>query len=395
MKPLKVYWQDNSRVIGWTLLAVLALCLLLLYKLGSLSGGLSQAELMTSNAVIGWHGMFNDPLFLPIKIVRSAVVSLDPTFGQTITRIPNALFGAATIAAFGYLIWLWHGWRTTLFATALFAASSWTLHVSRYASFDILYLWGIVTLLLAHTLLNRYKEQPRVWFSVLAFWGICLTIPGLQWFVIAEIFLQKKALKEGWKYCVLWWQKVLSVIVFILWLPLIFIDFTRPGQLAAWIGLPHHLASPTSLLKQFVAVFVHLFIRGPQYPTIWLGRSPILDAFTLAMSVLGIYFYATKWNSTRARLLGIFFSIGVIEVSLQGQVVLSVIVPILYACAAMGIAYIVHEWLQVFPRNPLARTLGIGLVSFVVFVSCVYNLRSYFIAWPHSPVTQTTFRYHR
>jgi hypothetical protein len=28
-------------------------------------------------------------------------------------------------------------------------------------------------------------------------------------------------------------------------------------------------------------------------------------------------------------------------------------------------------------------------------LSCLYNLRAYFVAWPHAATTQTTFRYHR
>jgi hypothetical protein len=322
------------------------------------------------------------------------VFYLVPTHGQTLTRLPNAVFGALTIASFSWLTWLWHGRRTALLVSALFATSAWVLHVSRLASYDIMYLWAMTSLLLTHAILHRYAKRAYAWYGILALWGLLLTIPGMIWFILPEVYIQRSLIKVGWKHVNAWWQRLLSIIVTFLWVPLIGIDLSRKGQLVTWLGAPSHLANPGSFLKQFIGVFVHLFIRGPQYPTLWLGRAPILDAFTLAMSGLGIYFYGSRWRTSRSRLLEIFLIVGAVLVALQGPVSLSVLVPIAYATCAMGIAYLVHEWLHVFPLNPLARTLGIGLVTLTVAISCVYNLRVYFVAWPNSPVTQAIFRYH-
>jgi hypothetical protein len=77
---------------------------------------------------------------------------------------------------------------------------------------------------------------------------------------------------------------------------------------------------------------------------------------------------------------------------LGGAAYLSLVVPLLYIFAATGIAYLLHEWLRVFPLNPVARKLGIGLVVVAVAVSCSYNLRAYYVAWPHNAATQTAFR---
>jgi len=396
MKPLKEYWQQNSRPISWTVLAAVVLGFLMLYKLGSLTRGLSIGEVHVSTAVVGWHGIYHAPLDLPLKLLRSIIFKLDPTHGQTLTRLPNAIFGAATIIAFGVLIWLWNGRRTALYGSALFATSAWVLHVSRYASFDVLYLWSIVTLLLAHTLLNRYTKYPVVWFCTLLFWSVCLTIPGLVWFILAELVMQRKALGTGWTYFKGWWERLLSVVAFILFMPIMVIDFARhTSQISTWLGFPSHFASIPTIIKDFGAVFVHLFVRGPLYSNLWLGREPILDAFTLAMSALGIYFYASRWQSTRSKLLETFFVIGAILVALNGPVGLSALIPLLYVAAAMGIAYFIHEWLQVFPLNPLARGIGIGIIAVAIAISCLYNVRSYFVAWAHNPDTISTFRYHR
>jgi hypothetical protein len=142
-----------------------------------------------------------------------------------------------------------------------------------------------------------------------------------------------------------------------------------------------------------VGVPVHLFIRGPQYPDLWLGRAPLLDIFTLVACLVGAYFYLTRLDSMRSRFLVSFFAMGVVLVGLGGPVGLSLLVPILYLAAATGLAYLLRDWLTTFPLNPIARSLGLGLIILAVCVSCVYNLRGYFVAWPHNQTTKATFRY--
>ncbi len=224
-------------------------------------------------------------------------------------------------------------------------------------------------------------------------WGLTMYIPGMVWLVVASIILQRNKIIGDWKYFGQWWQRLLYVSAGLACLPLLVIDLTRPGQLGLWLGLPAHLASPVSLLKQLVAVPVHLFIRGPQYPDIWLGHLPILDIFTLVACLAGIYYYASHTQVSRGRLLGLFFVIGAILVGLGGPVGISVLVPLLYITAATGIAYLLHDWLRVFPLNPVARGLGVGMIILAVCLSSAYNLRSYFVAWPRNSITRTTFVY--
>lgn len=395
MKQFRSYFRGHGRLAAWLLLAIAGLAALLLYKLGSLTGGLSSGELTAASAPVGWHGMYQQPLDLPLKLARSVVFYLFPVHGQTLSRLPNAFFGGLAIISFAWLIRLWHGTRTAVLAGLLFATSAWVLHASRLASFDVLYLWATPTLLLVHSLLHKYGKRSAVWYGSLLIWGLMLYIPGLIWLLVAEAYLQKGVLLDSWRHFGRWWQRLLYLLAGLAWLPLLIIGLRRPGNLMAWLGLPAHLAGPAHLLKQFVAVPVHLFIRGPQYPDIWLARTPVLDVFTLVACVIGIYFYATHLQAARSRLLGLFTLAGLLLVGLGGPVGLSLLVPLLYVWAAAGIAYLTREWLRVFPNNPLARSLGLGLIALVVSLSCVYNLRAYFVAWPHNQTTRVTFQYRR
>lgn len=395
MKQFRGYLRQHYQLASWVILALAGLCWLLLHRLGSLVGGLSAGELTAAVAPVGRHGIYHQPFYLPLKLVRSIVFGLSPNHGQTLSRLPDAFFGFLAIITFAWLIRLWHGTRTAVLSSLLFATSAWVLHASRLASFDVLYLWASPTLLLVYMQLQKHSKRPFVLYGSLFAWALMIYIPGMVWLVAAAVYLQKGVLWSAWKHFSGWWQRPLYLLFGLACLPLLVVDLARPGNLRAWLGLPAHFAHPATLLKQFVAVPVHLFIRGPQYPDIWLGRSPILDIFALAACVIGIYFYVTHWQVARSRLLGLFMLIGFILVGLGGPVGLSLLVPILYICAATGIAYLLHEWLHVFPINPLARGLGIGFVALVVTLSCVYNLRAYFVAWPHNPTTQAVFRYRR
>ncbi len=395
IRRLRKYMRQNSRLALLALIIIAGVGFLLLYKLRVLTGGLSRNEVDATSVAVGWHGIYHQPLYLPLNLVRSVIFYLDPSHGDLLSRLPNAIFGGLTIMAFGWLVYLWHGSRTALFASLLFATSAWVLHASRLASFDVLYLWTIPTLLLTHVQMHRKNNQPLVFYGSMFIWGLLLYIPGVVWLVLTNIYLQRQAIINGWRHFSKSWQRALYVLAGIGWLPLLIWGLSRAGNLRLWLGLPDNIANPAGLIKQFAAVFVHLFLRGPQYPELWLARAPILDVFTLVMCGLGIYFYARHISASRARLLGIFFVVGIILVAVGGPVGISLSVPILYIAAATGITFFLHDWERVFPVNPLARGVGVGLIVVAIALAGIYNTRAYFVAWPHNIVTQALFQYHR
>jgi hypothetical protein len=372
----------------------LLLAVLLLYKLGDLMGGLSGVEVSAASTPVGWHGAYNHPQYLPLELLRSIDFFIFKEHGQTLTRLPNAVFGALGIVSFGWLIRQWHSTRTALLATALFATGAWTLHVSRLASFDVLYLWALPTLLLSYSLLHRYPERRAVRYSSLVVWLLLLYIPGLVWLLLLSLYIERKVITKAW-HGVPTLLRVASVLLSALGLALLVIDLFRPGRLVQWLGFPAQLPPLTTLLKHELAVPVHLFIRGPEYPQLWLGRAPVFDIFTLALSLIGIYFYAVHWQATRTKLLLGLAVIGWLLIGLGGPVSFSLLVPLMYVAAATGIAYLLHEWLQTFPRNPLARGVGVGIVVLAMVLSGVYNLRAYFIAWPHNTASRAVFQERR
>lgn len=381
--------RPTRRQLAVLLIGVLLLAALLLPKLGSLTGGISSAEVLQGGTP-PLNSLLRQPFYLPLTLTR--IVLFHISHGSVFwLRLANALWGGVAVIAFGGLIHLWFGGRIALFSTILFACSAWTLHVSRLATNDVLYLAALPLLLLTNTLLHRYAKRGLVVWAVLFSWSMLLFLPGLVWLLAANLLLQAKILRAIWRHYDTWWQRSNGLLAV---LPMALLGWALGhGYRKYWLGSPAHFDSGM-FPKHLGGVVVHLFIRGPEYPQLWLGRLPLLDLFTLVCCVLGMYFYARNLQSYRSRLLLALAVTGTLLVAVGGAVSLSLLVPLLYIGAATGLAYFLRKWLQVFPRNPLARSLGVGMITLAVTASCFYNLRSYYVAWPHNIATRITFQSH-
>ena len=225
-----INWVKSSKWLVWLILAFAVICGLMLYRLGGITGGLSSGEMAVASKTLGWEELLNDPFYLPLDILRSAVFSIWPDHGQLLTRLPNAIFGAVSIMTFTWLIWLWHGTRTALLAGSLFATAAWTLHVSRLASYEVLYLWAIPALLVLQALLHRQGQRAIVWYGNILLLGVLLYIPGLVWLVLLQLYIQRSLLIKAWRQFSSKKRKLFSVFCTILPLPLLIYGLTKPGN---------------------------------------------------------------------------------------------------------------------------------------------------------------------
>jgi 4-amino-4-deoxy-L-arabinose transferase-like glycosyltransferase len=391
IKSLFYFVRKNASRTYPVIAVVTLIAGLMLYKLGSLTGGLSSGEVNVAHTAIGWHGIRNNPFYLPLNFVRSVLMVLFNHHGQTVIRLGNTLFGVLAVVTFSRLVQLWYGSRTAALSSILFITSAWMLHVSRVATNDVMYLAALPVLFYVQIGLKK-AQKPRWLFFAAVIWGLALYIPGLIWLIGVQVWLLRKEIKQlltGLKDIKKRVALGLSVVV---WLPLLLVYLlSSRSAFITWLGLPEHMPSLSEFAKQLAAVPVHLFVHGPMNPELWLGKAPLLDIFSLVCCVLGIYFYATHLKASRSRSLFSIFGVSWILIALGGPVTLSLLVPLLYLFVACGIGYLLHDWLKVFPRNPLARAFGISLIAIAVAFSSFYNLRAYFIAWPHNRDTISTF----
>jgi hypothetical protein len=387
-RPSGVRWKIVAT--GAVILAVIGG--LLLFKLGSLTGGLTSSEIQQQTFSSSWRHIARDPLNLPLTAVQWLLLTIIPHHGRTITRLPSAILGIVALVAFYYIIRRWYSQRTALFGIIVFGCSSWFLHASRLASTEIVYLWAVPTLLAILLFWEQHRKQIYTSYFVVAVFALLFYVPGMQWLILIVLGLQPHHLTNSWKRLSQWWQKVLLPVVFIIGIiPLILALLNKKSLAQTWLGLPQHFDTATHVVHRLAQSVSFAVFRGPIDPALWLDRLPILDIFCIVMALTGLLFYLRHFSATRSRLLLGLFIVAAVLFSLGGPVGYSILVPLWYLLVTGGIGYLLHEWLRVFPQNPIARGVGYGILSLTILLSCSYNLRAYFVAWPHSQTTIATF----
>ncbi len=392
MKRLLVPILKHWRIITVATLLIIITGLMVGYRLGSLPGnGLASAEIETFSEYSSLRTIISDPTHAPYKLLGWTLSKL-PYNSNAMLRIPAAILATLTVLSLAYVMRRWYGTRSTIIGVALFMTSAWFLHVGRAGVYDIEFMWAMTTLILLHVLFHAHAESSFMSFVWLVGIITLLFVPGFIWLVLLNLILQRNDILDAWDNLNALWKKIMFVTLPVIALAgITFLIVRDTSLLKTWLGIPPHPEMWMDILKRLGNAVAYFVVRGPSDPVIWLGRLPVLDVFVTVMLIAGVVFYAKHLKAARIRLLGGLFIAGAILTALNPVIKFSLLVPIAYLVATAGIAYLLHEWLRVFPRNPLARSVGVFIVAVVVSASCLYNLRSYFIAWPHNKATQTTF----
>jgi hypothetical protein len=133
-------------------------------------------------------------------------------------------------------------------------------------------------------------------------------------------------------------------------------------------------------------------VRSDGNPLLWVGHLPLLTAVELAFGAIGIYCYLQRRRSLRALFLAGSILTSLVLISLGGNVGFACLVPLLYLLIVEGLDHLLDQWLTVFPRNPIARFTGVVVICIMLFFAVLYQVRAYFVAWPHSTATTQVFR---
>jgi hypothetical protein len=357
--------------------------------LGSLLSGFSGPEVAAWHAGQSLHAIWRNPLNAPFTLLTYA---FEHFLHQSLyaVRLAAATIGLLTVVLFWALLRMWYGVRTAVIGAALFGSSSWFLHTTRLGTASVLWfgLFGLV----AAAVWVRRSQRPLAWLLCVAIAAMLLYVPGMVWFIaIGALWRVRTFGMLAWRKK---WVSTLALLIGIVGVaPLGYALVRSPHLLKTWLGWPAHWPSVMTVLKNIADVPMHILFRGPGLPAHWLGHLPMLDVFGLVMLFIGIAAVLKQSRRVAVGFALIFISACVL-VGL-GSASLSVLAPFVYVLISGGVHDLSKRWNVVFPRNPIARNVGVGLLLAVVAFSCAYNIRAYFIAWPQASATETAFHYQK
>lgn len=377
----------------WIRIAVAAVILaafgwLYLFRLESFQR-LSPTETAIRHGV-GFSDIIHNPLNLGFKLI--AFVTTHIFHGEIGIRLAAVFFAALSIALFFLVCRKWHGSLTAAAATILFGTSTWMLATGRFGA-SYMYLTATAIGLLASVVwLKHSPEKVSAFITFVAACALSLFTPGGVWFVIAMAIVMFKpnlALLRKNASKALPTVITLSVVT----LGLLAISFVQHPHLAKeWLGLPTEFPNIATIGKQLVMSVSFLAIRGPVSPEIWLAHTPVLDAAALVFLLLGVILYGRHLDKGRTHLVLALLAPAVLLITLNGASGLAFMVPVAYILVAAGVAYMIHQWIKIFPRNPIAHTLA--TIVFVVLLGCVvrFHVTRYMVAWHYSPQTTAAYK---
>lgn len=395
-KRARAFILDNWQIGLVIAVGIGIIMSLLLVQLGSLVGGLStnEFEIQQQLSRDDFHFMevIREPLFLPYNIALYLAQFL-PFSGPTTVRSVGVVFGLLGALGFFYILNKWYSLRMAVLGTALFATSSWFLHTARYASPDVSYL---LLPLLAAGIIGLQARIRSKWIvlAVILFGCMAVYIPGLIWFILPAVLLQRRMILQSIKLQRLWFNLLGAALFLTMLVPLLYGLFTSQSPaniLLGLLGLPSNLPTPSAVATSFVESLGNIFVYSNHGQLYGPGHLPWLDVCTTILVLLGSIQFAQRFKLDRSKLILIIIIGGLILTAIGGPVSLIILLPCIYLLAVEGIRWLLDLWLQVFPRNPIARGVGITVITVMIISVAVYQSNKYFLAWGQAPETQAQF----
>jgi hypothetical protein len=389
MEAIRVFYLRTWRGLVLSLSLGIIAYLLYFSRLSSLPPGYSAPELHTYAVAGNWHTILGNPVNAPYKAL--VWICMELTHHSLLAaRVVSACMGLLAAIVFFIVVRAWCSYRAALMTTILFAASAGLLHFARLGTGDILQVSVLVLLGVLLWYQDHHSYRIVTSYLLIALFALLWYVPGMVWFELLGLVLLRKTIGDQLRHA-----KTLNLvgmpIVFLLCItPLVWESIKHPRILEQIVGLPQQLHLITHVGTNLLRLVLGIVVHSNGNPLYWVGHAPLLSVTEVVALLLGIY-YMTKERSGRTVFLLGSGAIGLVLASLDGGVTFACLLPVIYLCIATGIDRFLDTWLTVFPRNPVARIGGISIVCLMLAFSLLYQVRAYYVAWPHAPATYRTF----
>jgi hypothetical protein len=388
-KKFRLWFLDIWQPLLITISVGLVICTLLGFQIGSLNKGLSPAEQQYIASIKSGKELLSHPSFLIHKLPTYVLFKLGVE-RIAYYRLISAAIGAAAVLSGFYILKRWYSLRVAILGSWLLLTSAWLLHNARLATPEASFLLLMPLLWTAVWMYTTTRRRSAL-TTLFVISTIGFYVPGFLWLVLGAVIWQRKTIYAELKL-VPWWFKLCAALGVLIGLgPLFYGVSQNQNELLLVAGLPDSLPKLSVIANNLLDIPLNLVLRGPDDPSRWLGRLPLLDIFSSTMLALGIYSLRYHLLLIRAQLLVAAVVLLSILIVIGGHVTITALLPIAYLLIAGGIAFMLQQWFVVFPRNPIARSIATTLMSVLVLMVSYYHISHYFIAWPQTPATKSAF----
>jgi len=382
------YWQPV--LVGLLMLIIVAGTLG--YRLGSLTPGFSLNEVTYIHSAQSGKQIIANPVFAPHKVLTYGLIKLKLT-KPIYFRSVSTLMGVIVVMSGFFIIKRWHSRKIALLGSVLLLSSSWLLQTVRLATPEACFLLVLPLLWLASWMYSTSNRRLALFLLFLSV-SVAIYIPGFIWLILLLVMWQRKSIANELSQVSVWFGLLLGFMSLIVLSPLAWASWHDRQVLITILGLPQQL----SILKDFpfniVRLASALVWRSQSDAVSHLANLPLLDVFSVLLAALGTYAARFSWRLTRAKLMLSCFVILFLLASLGGSMSPVVLLPIIYLVMVAGLAFLLAQWFSVFPRNPLARFVGVALLAMIVAATSYYHISRYYVAWSQAPETRHSFNLH-
>lgn len=374
-------------IVGFLLISVFTL---FFWRLASLTDGLGPDEYLSRQHSQDSRQIINRGLNAPYHLLQ---LGLTTVINDDILalRLASVTVGLIILIFLFFFLRGWFGRTVAIFSSLIFIVTPWVILTARTATPNIMLLWPIVPIACL-ALMSRSKKHAGKWWLL-----FCLTVsigiytPGFIWLLLAGVILgSRRFLNISARINAVYLVAGLAIGI-LLAAPLILSLAVEPGYLKELFLVPSEWQSPVETLKSIAWSAFSLFWATRGAIDISVDRLPILNILQIVLSIFGLYALGSRTRKLTISLIALLV-LSIIAAGLNNDPHLLIIgLPAIAIFIAAGLRYLYIEWRRIFPLNPFARGLAIGLISLVVATHLMYAVRYSLIAWPNTSQTKETY----
>lgn len=386
-KGVKRLATKNLLIYAAVLLAVF---FIFIWRLGSLTPGISQAESTGWSSSQSLHAIVHYPVNAPFRLAQHSLSALDLN-SWFYMRLPAAVIGIVLVFCFYRLSVGLFGRLVGSLGTILFASLPLLVISARQATPEIMFFSPLILMTLYAWLQKPKTRTALAWISLLIVAGLLIYTPGLIWVVAGGFILARQriilVLAETPKKAV-----AIGMVCFLaLAAPLIVASVFNIDVIKQVALVPSNLTSIIEVLKNIGWMAAALIAKAPAGQSLLVGRLPLLDVLLVALLAFGA---VAMYRAARSKAysLGALIIFAILAAGLNNNLALLALgLPAAAVLISTGLRFLYVEWRSVFPSNPIPKSLAILLMTALVVAQLTYGLRYSLAAWPQSPQTRQVY----